>query len=49
MSDLRNLNSEEEEMIRRIKQQQIDDSTYYEHFIHCQAEYAGVSDAEIEE
>lgn len=49
MSDLRNLNMEEEEMIRRLKQQQIDENTVYEHFVYCQAEYAGVSDAEIEE
>ena len=49
MSDLRNLNMEEEEMIRRIRQQQIDDNTLYEHFVHSQTEYAGVSDAEIEE
>lgn len=49
MADLRNLNAEEEEMIRRIKQQQIDENTTYEHFILCHSEYAGVSDAEIEE
>ena len=49
MSELRNLNMEEEEMIRRIRQQQIDENTLYEHFIFCQTEVAGVSDAEIDE
>lgn len=36
-------------MIRRIKQQQIDETTQYEHYIQCHTEYAGVSDAEIDE
>lgn len=49
MSELRNINLEEEEMIRRIKQQQIDENTVYEHFVVTNNEYVGVTDAEIEE
>ena len=48
-SELKGLNIEEDEMIRRIKQQQIDETTQYEHYIQCHTEYAGVSDAEIDE
>jgi len=33
LADLRNLNMEEEEMIKRIRQQQIDENTNYEHFV----------------
>ena len=48
-AELKNINIEEEEMIRRIKQQQIDENTQYEHYIQCHTEYAGVSDAEIDD
>jgi hypothetical protein len=48
-SQLTNLNVEEEDTIYKIKQQQIEESTLYEHFVACHVEYGGVCDSEIEE